>query len=302
MSAILRIYEDSDCLEETLIRYENTVGSPITIAIVIAMPDQGAGNAPPDELTLDFSYDTGNSQWDCEVTRKDGSDYHVDGITTNGNNWNNIIPGVAVDIGTLDTGQTYQAIVYIGWNPGIIVGGMTSGNKRFWAKNVGNAAGYDARIRIQPDGDFENVTNVPIRAINEEKYLQTTAIGTYNILVKADTSKVDVTFESQDPVEKTIVADGSTENELATGLWVVFNTGLSENDEANIDISDGKNRVQIAEDNDGTPGTFGGSDVVFGAMDIGDDDSFWVKIVTQVTDSPTGNPRHANLQARITTI
>jgi len=302
MSAILRIYEDSDCLTETLIRFENTIGTPVTDALTIVVPDQGAGNAPPDELTLDFSYDSGNSQWDCDVTRKDGSDYHVDGITISGDNWNNIIPGVTLTIGTLNTGQTYQAIVYIGWNPGIIVAGLSSGNKRLWVKNVGDAAGYDARIRIQPDGDFENVTNEPIKAINEEKYLQTTALGTYNVKVKADTSKVDVIYESQPPLEVAIVADGSTENQLATGLWVVFNTGLSQGDEANIYISDGKIRVQIAEDNDGTPGTFGTADVFFGAMDIGDIDSFWTKIVTSVTDSPTGNPRHANLQARITTI
>ncbi len=82
----------------------------------------------------------------------------------------------------------------------------------------------------------------------------------------------------------------------------MFNTGVAEDDEANICISDGKSRVQIAEDDSGTPGTFGTSDVVFGNMEQGGTDSFWVRIVTQEGDSPAGNPRHANLQARITTI
>ncbi len=130
----------------------------------------------------------------------------------------------------------------------------------------------------------------------------TTPIGTFNVKVKADTEKVDVSYEGNDPVEKTIVADGSTENELATGLYVIFNADPSEDDEANIYISDGKTRVQIAEDNSGTPGTFSSSDVVFGNMDIDDVESFWVRIVTLSGDTPTGNPRHANLQARITTI
>jgi hypothetical protein len=85
-------------------------------------------------------------------------------------------------------------------------------------------------------------------------------------------------------------------------LWVVFNLGVSEDDEANIYISDGKSKVQIAEDNSGTPGTFGTSDAVFGNMNQNDVESFWVRIVTQSADSPSGNPRHANLQARITTI
>jgi hypothetical protein len=302
MPAELKVYENESCTTETLIRYENTTGTPLTGATVIESPAQGGGNAPPDELTLDFSYDSGNSHWDCDVTRKDGSSYHVDDITTAGSDVDNIIPGVTLVIAGLDTGQTYQAIVYIGWNPGILVAGTTSSNKHLWVKNIGDADGYDARIRILPDGDFSNITNEPVRAINETKYLQTTAIGTFNVVVKADTEKVDVSYEGNPPVEKTIVADGVTENELATGLWVVFNSGLAEDDEANIYISDGKSRVQIAEDNSGTPGTFGTSDVVFGNMDENDVESFWVRIVTQEGDSPAGNPRHANLQARITTI
>ncbi len=302
MAAELKVYENSGCTTETLIHYENTTGTPLTGASVIVSPNQGGGNAPPDELTLDFTYDSGNSHWDCDVTRKDGSSYHVDDVTTNGDDVNDIVPGVTLSVANLDTQQTYQAKVYIGWNPGIIVAGNSSSNKRLWVKNVGDADGSDARIRILPDGDFENETGTPIRAINETKYLQTTAIGTYNVKVKADTSKVDVSYEGQSAVEKDIVADGTTENELATGLWAVFNSGLSENDEADIYISDGKSRVQIAGDNSGTPGTFGTSDVVFGSMDQNDIESFWVRIVTQESDSPTGNPRHANLQARITTI
>jgi len=302
MAAELKIYENSSCTTETLIRYQNTTGSPLSAASVLDAPNQGGGNAPPDELTLDFSYDTGNTEWDCAVTRKDGSSYTVDGVTTNGTDSNNVIPGVALTVADLDTQQTYQAVVYIGWNPGIIVAGNSSSNKQLWVKNVGDANGSDARIRIIPDGDFSNTTNTPIRAVNETKYTQSTAVGTYELTVKADTSKVDVSYEGGSAVEKSITADGSTENELATGLWVVFNSGLAEDDGADIYVSDGKNRVQIAEDNSGTPGTFGASDVVFGNLNQAASASFWVKIVTQESDSPVGNPRHANVQARITTI
>jgi len=302
MSAELKVYEEESCATETLIRYENTIGSPIAAVTMIPPPGQGAGNAPPDELTLDFIYDSENSHWDCDVTRKDGSGYKVDDITTNGDDANNIIPGVTLSVADLNPAQSYQAIVYIGWNPGIIVAGSSSSEKRLWVKNVGDADGYDARVRILPDGDFENVVNSPLRSIVETKYLQTTPIGTFNVVVKSDTEKVDVSYEGNPAVEKDIVADGVTENELATGLWVVFNSGLSEGDEANIYISDGKTRIRIAEDNSGVPGTFGSSDVVFGTMNIGETASFWVKVVTSYDDSPSGNPRHANLQARITTI
>lgn len=302
MAAELKVYENSGCTTETLIRYENTIGVPLTGSSVIESPNQGGGNAPPDELTLDFTYDPVNLRWDCVVTRKDGTSYTKTGVTTNGNDVNYIIPGVSLAVATLNILNSYQAKVYIGWNPGIIVAGNSSAGKHLWVKNVGDANGSDARIRILPDGDFANVVNTPVRAINESKYQQNTAIGTYNVLVTALATKADVSYEGGDPVEVDIVADGATENELATGLWVVFNSGVADDDEANIYISDGKERVQIAEDSSGTPGTYGTSDAVFGNMNEGDTDSFWVKIVTQADDSPSGNPRHANLQARITTI
>jgi hypothetical protein len=302
MSAQLKVYEDQNCTSETLIRYTNTVGTLLLGAGVIDSPAQGGGNAPPDELTLNFTWDGAHSHWDCDVTRKDGTSYHIDNATQNGIDSNNIIPGVTLTIAPLVTVQTYQAKVYVGWNPGIIVAGSQSANKHMWVKNVGDANGSDARIRILPDGDFSNVVHTPVRAISETKYLQTTPIGTYNLKVKADTTKIDLIYEGNPAVEKSIIADGVTENEIATGLYVVFNTGLAQNDEANIYISDGKSRVQIAQDSSGAPGTFGTADVVFGNMNIGAVNSFWVRIATLASDSPSGNPRHANLQARITTI
>ena len=302
MTAQLKVYENDTCTSETLIRYENTSGTPLTGASVIESPSQGGGNAPPDELTLNFHYDAVHVYWECDVTRKNGTSYHVDMVVTNGLDINHVIPGVILTVASLNPALTYQAKVYVGWNPGIIIAGSASANKRLWAKNIGNTDGYDARMRILPDGDFENVTGTPVRAINETKYLQTTPLGTYLIVVKADTSKIDLTYESNPPVEKTIVADGVTENEIATGLCVVFNTPLAENNRAYIYISDGKTRIQIASDSNGTPGTFGTADVVFGNMMVSEVKSFWVKVATQAADSPSGNPRHANLQARITTI
>lgn len=302
MSAFLRFYEDESCVIETLIRFENTIGSALAGASVIESPSQGGGNAPPDELTLNFTYDLEGMHWDCDVSRKDGTSYHVDEVSAGGQDVNHIIPGVRLNVNLLNPLQTYQSKVYIGWNPGIIVAGSMSAGKRLWVKNVGDADGYDARIRILPDGRFQNVNGSPIRAINETKYLQTTPIGTLNIKVKADTSKVDISYEGNPPYEKTITADGVTENEIAAGVFVVFNQNLAAGNEANIFISDGKSKIQIAPDNNGVPGVFGTSDVVFGNMSIGQKASFWVRISTLASDSPFGNPRQANLQGRITTI
>lgn len=71
MSAELKIYEDQSCTVESIIRFENTSGIPLAGVSLIESPFQGGGNAPPDELTLNFAYDTQNGEWDCEITRKD---------------------------------------------------------------------------------------------------------------------------------------------------------------------------------------------------------------------------------------
>ena len=308
MKATLKVYENADCTSETLIRYENVIGSPIVAASVIESPDQGAGNTPPDEFDLEFLYNltlenTEKSFWECRVTCKDGRAY-AKATLSNGIDLNNIIPGTRIVIGDLAVDEVYLAKVFIGWNPGIIVAGNASQVKRMWVKNIGDS-GYDARIRILPKGEFENIVGNPIRSIVGEKFLRETRIGNYALQVKADIGKIDVHYRNYESdevclAEVSIIADGETSNEIATGIYVVFNEEIFEGYSATIQISDGCERVQIAEDCDGSPDEFGCADVVFGNMGSGESDSFWVQIVTNSGDSPSANPRHANLQARIT--
>jgi len=302
MGAELKVYEESGCGSETEVRYQNVILAAITGAAIIAKPAQDAGNAVADQYTLDIAYDFITSQWYCDVTRIDGSQYHVDGITTNGDNDGNIIPGVTVTIGSLNTSYAYQSIVYVGYNPGIIVAGSNSADKHLWVKNIGDDGGTDARIVILPDANFENTNNTPIKALDESRLTKTVPLGSYEVTVKADTSKVDVEYEGNPAYEKSITADGTTPDELADGLWAVFNTGVAQGDKATIHASEGKNRVRIAPDSSGAPGTFGTADVVLGNISQDEVKSFWVRVETNAADGPEGNPRRANLQARITTI
>lgn len=302
MGAELKVYEELACTNETEIRYQNVTLVAVTDASIIAKPNPDAGNAVAGEYTLDIAYDSGNSEWDCDVTRLDGSQYHVDDITVSGDNDGNIIPGITVTLADLNTENSYQSVVYVGHNPGTIVAGSNSSDKHLWIKNIGDASGTDARIVILPDADFENTTNTPVKSLDETKLTKTVPIGTYEIRVKADTSKIDVVYEGNDPYEKSISDDGSTPDLIADGLYAIFDPDVAEDDEATIVVSDGKNRVRIAEDDSGSPDTFGTTDVVIGNMNVNDVDSFWVRIETNAGDSPEGNPRRANLQARITTI
>lgn len=302
MGAELKIYNDSGCTEDEEIRYRNITLAAVTGVGIIDKPGQDAGNAVADEYTLNIAYDSGNIEWDCDVELLDGSQYHVDGITIDGDNDGNIIPGVTVTLDDLNILNSYVSVVYVGYNPGIIVAGTNSSDKHLWAKNVGDAGGTDARIVILPDAEFENTTNTPIKALDETRLTKTVPLGEYEIIVKADTSKVDVRYEGNPPYEKSITADGTTPDEIADGLWAIFNTGVAQNDAATIDVSEGKNRVRIAEDDSGSPDTFGTADVVLGNMDENDVVSFWVRVETNASDGPEGNPRRANLQARITTI
>ena len=302
MGAELKVYEDSNCTDETEIRYENITLAAVTAVSVIAKPNTDAGNAVADEYTLDISYDPGNTEWDCDVTRLDGSQYHVDNITVGGDNDGNIIAGITVTLDNLITENDYQSIVYVGYNPGIIVAGSNSSDKHFWVKNIGDDSGTDARIVILPDAVFDNIINTPIKALDETRLTKTVPLGTYEITVKADTSKIDVVYEGNDPYEKSISNDGSTPDEIATGLYAIFDPDVTQGDEVNIIVSDGKNRLRIAEDDNGSPGTFGTADVVLGNMNENDVESFWARIETNAGDTPEGNPRKANIQARITTI
>jgi hypothetical protein len=302
MGAELKVYEEVGCAGETEIRYQNVTLAAVTDAVIIAKPNSDAGNAVADEYTLDIAYDSGNTEWDCDVTRLDGSQYHVDGIINDGDNDGNILPGITITLDDLNTSNSYQSIIYVGYNPGTIVAGSNSSDKHLWVKNIGDASGTDARIVILPDGKFENTTNTPIKALDETKLTKTVPLGTYEITVKADTTKVDVVYEGNDPYEKTISDDGSTPDLIADGLYAVFDPDVVQNDEATIIVSDGKNRARIAEDDSGSPDTFGTADVVLGNMNVNDVESFWVRIETNAGDSPEGNPRRANLQARITTI
>jgi hypothetical protein len=302
MGAELKVFEELACANETEIRFTNGSPAAITGAFIIPKPNPDAGNVVAGEYTLDISYDSGNAEWDCDVTRIDGSQYHIDGIATGGDNDGSILPGVTVTIDDLDTGETYQSVVYVGYNPGTIVAGSNSADKHLWVKNVGDASGTDARIVILPDANFENTVNTPVKALDESRLTKTVPIGTYEITVKADTSKVDVVYEGNGPYEKDISSDGSTADIIADGLYVIFDPTVSEGDEATVVVSDGKNRMRIAEDDSGSPGTFGTTDVVLGNMAQNDIESFWVRVETNAGDSPEGNPRRANIQARITTI
>ncbi len=302
MGAELKIYNDSGCSQDKEIRYQNVTLAAVTGAAIIDKPDQDAGNAVADEYTLNIYFDSGNSEWDCDVELLDGSQYHVDGLTPGGDNDGNIIAGVTVTLDNLIIINTYVSIVYVGYNPGIIVAGTNSSDKHLWAKNVGDADGTDARIVILPDAEFENTANTPIKALDETRLTKTVPLGEYEITVKADTSKVDVSYEGNPSYEKDITADGSTPDEIADGLWVIFNTGVAQDDAATINVSEGKTRLRIAEDDGGSPATFGTADVVLGNMDQDDIVSFWVRVETSASDGPEGNPRRANLQARITTI
>ena len=302
MGAELKVYEEVGCANETEVRYRNVILAALTGAAVIPKPDQDAGNAIGDEYTLDIAYDVAHSQWDCDVTRVDGSQYHIDGITTNGDNDGNIIAGVTVSIASLLTQNVYQSIVNVGYNPGIIVAGSNSADKHLWVKNIGSTDGTDARIVILPDANFQNTLNTPLKALDESRLTKTVPLGVYELTVKADTSKVDVEYEGNPPYEIDIVHDGSTPSQIADGLWAIFSSSIAQGDTATIDASDGKNRLRIATDAGGSPATFGTADVLLGNISINEIKSFWVRVETSTADVPEGNPRRANLQARITTI
>lgn len=331
MQAELKVYEDIGCKTETLIRFRNILGTPIVSASVIEAPNQGGGNAGPDELMLNFSrrrlpckkchgtgvlpehpdiapsgeitcYECrGETAWVCQLINRKGEESLIEDIG-DGANLNNIIRGVNVTLKMPDAHDDCQAQICVGVYPDRIHQGQDTMPTRYWVKNVSDVEGYDARIRILPDASFINISSQPIKAICQERCKPDMALGSYSLAIAngGDKRSAFLSFEGEAAIEVPIKADGETRNELARGLWLVFNESAFEGDEAVICISRGCERTRLAEDVNGIPGKWGTEDIVFGVMGSGETNCFWLKFVSDHSE-PIGIGR-ANLEARITSV
>ena len=121
---------------------------------------------------------------------------------------------------------------------------------QFIVKNSGDRVSVNNKVRIIADARAQNTSGTPILNIYTSNTLNP-APGTYQVTFPSNSS---AQVDGGDIV--TILADGSTLNtNLISGTEIVFNTNPS-GSTANVIVSDGYQRAQIAPDISGTYGTW----------------------------------------------
>jgi hypothetical protein len=129
----------------------------------------------------------------------------------------------------------------------------------------------------------------------------------------SDTVEYQLTFDSYAPGSNqvcqidggndvTIYCDGTTETQILPGLYIVFNDSvlISSTNVAIIRVSDGYKYVQLAQDDNGIPGTWvtGGPATIIqsgqsvdGMIESGGTGYVWKRLVPESFVNPSDNPR-----------
>lgn len=282
----------------------NITGTPLATSAIGGSGAYGGGRELADKYALSFAYSAGN--WDITVTPDHAEPYVVTLPHPLGTDQGGIVPGVVLTFDTLNILLSYAAEVHVGYHAGTVVAGALSDTKQLWAKNTGPDDGLDARIQIRPDANFENVVESPVKALHEDSLATSAAIGTFTITQLAGTPLTYAVEFDGTPLGDFEVqgSDPALYLELPDGPTVLFDTltSLDTDDQATITVNPGFQRVELAPDVAGAPGTFAAADLVLGAMDAGDIEPFWVRIAPGDEDPAAGNPYQAQLQARITSV
>jgi hypothetical protein len=159
--------------------------------------------------------------------------------------------------------------------------------KKLWLKNTSATDSlYNAKFFFVNGFSIVNTNNTPINA-SLSTTVANIANGSYNLTFPTVNSVV-VTPPSGIPrAAQSIIADNNTENTvyLLDGLpmRLVFSSGLSTQDTARIDVSDGATFLHLAPDNANAPGTYeqhytySSTNIEAGTMAPGATHPFWVK-------------------------
>lgn len=131
---------------------------------------------------------------------------------------------------------------------------------QYTVKNVGDRVSVNTKVRIVADSSFQNTSGTPLLSVITSSTLNPVA-GTYGLSF-IDNDQVSV--NGQAPI--TIVADGETANlNVISGTLVTVNASPS-GSSATITVNDGYERVQIAPDVSGTPGTWDNTEIPYPHM------------------------------------
>ncbi|HYE79143.1 MAG TPA: hypothetical protein VEI97_14265, partial [bacterium] len=265
MAAELTIFDDGSASLNRHIRFVNVNGTPLVAALLGPPGAVGGGRALADLYGLSLVHAGGN--WQITVTPEHGEPYSVALPDPLGTVPDAILQGVVLTFATLNPLLTYSAEVHVGYHAGTVVAGAFSATKQLWVKNTGDADGLDARIQVRPDATFENVTGSPINAIQEDLLPLSARVGTFTLTRVGSGAPVEFEVSFEGEILGTYEVQGNDPSlylDLPRGPRVIFDllSTLDEGDEAMVTVNPGFQRVLLAPDVAGSPGTFSNADVV----------------------------------------
>ena len=298
---------------------------PVIDTIITQTMDNGFLVA--DEYNLTLSYNSTYASWQARVVRQNwdaGEESDADDTTfINANglaNEDTIIEGIDLRLlSGLITTRVYTAIIYVGHNAGIIEDGEEEVTpQQFWARNEGTSTGTNVKIMIVSDahpvnwyGSDPTSVNALVHEVRESRYPSATLL---NNPVTAE-YLIDVTYVDAVSVPKlytidiytdlvltepSVIVNGDnlTEYEInediggESGIFLKFTDELDGTDvgtQALIKVSDGKDMVEISEDNI----TYSADNIDIGVVVQNQIFSWYEKCVVGAGETPDKNARKA---------
>ena len=176
-----------------------------------------------------------------------------------------VIPGIGIKFNlasVIDVGQ--QAIVRVGHR--LVHGTLTAGDiddlrasvSRLGVRNIYNKAMSNCKVRVLPKARPENINGNAILKVRCSIDWPSTELAEYTIRFSGYAPGSNQVCQIDGGDDVSIICDGTTETQITTGLFVVFNEAdiVTSVDVSTIRVSDGYKFVQLAGEIDGSPDTW----------------------------------------------
>lgn len=247
----------------------------------------------------------------------------------------NVIPGLSIVFNiasTSDIGYIYVGSYYDGSDDQDVInfGGVDAGNyspsssgRKIYVKNDGTYDVTDAEVkiinavRIEQDNPqrpfYKSYQNYDYNPINHTTMtgknitFANVGSGTCDVLIGGNTFNVEEVGGSYSGTSTGLNMDDSTIYEVTSdtidfpkGWRFILSSSLQGTDTATLYVSDGGEKVEIAPDVSGSPGTWqdgttaltiGDSGGVSGDIDVGDSGVFWIRFHPESSETPDLNMR-----------
>ncbi len=291
--------------ENATILIENLVGTGLFVDNSLAYLDDGASVADVYVFTIEEFNSPAAGFIKVRITTSSPNNPYdgllvtlpADGITVIAGFG---LSGIVKDIGVLSLGHSDQITVGKGVAFGTILAGNSSGSIDMYIKNISGATLLNNQLIMVNKPQLANLVGTAVISAKPNG-IANPAPALYHMAFTPfliGDQKLSLTVDAQPPVEKAIIADGVTENtNVIDGVSIIFEAAasISITDEAQIEISDATDFINITKDVNGVPDPNWGlgpiditqiDGIITGRIDDTERGRFWVRyIVPEVATS-----------------